>query len=285
MSKINFIPAICPSCGGELRVPDSMGVVKCMYCGKDIIIQITQEETKLSVNIKALLDLAKTAEELENYNEAEKYYTQALEYDSDNIYAWLGRGYCAGMLSSPVTIHKIVEALTYLDKVFLGNMGKDETFTQLLGKMPNEYISLAKKHLTRIYNHWTICCWYNPPRRVGEINTYEEREKRRDEGLRFTMLLYILDWLYVLSKEDPDEQKKIKRGIVSFVNTVYICAHTVCILSSSDWDEEQERLYIKGCLLKSKLNDDPDIWAEVDKSKEEKNQIKPTSTKKKRWWS
>lgn len=106
MTNINFIPATCPSCGGELRVPDNMGVVKCMYCGKDIIIQIPQEETK-SVNIKALLDLARTAEKLGNFEEAEKYYTQTLEIDSDNIYAWLGRGYCAGMLSTSDSFDKI----------------------------------------------------------------------------------------------------------------------------------------------------------------------------------
>lgn len=37
-SSMKFIPAKCPSCGGELRVPEDMDVVKCMYCGSDVIL-------------------------------------------------------------------------------------------------------------------------------------------------------------------------------------------------------------------------------------------------------
>ncbi len=48
-----------------------------MYCGKDIIIQIPSE-VKSSANVEALLNLARTAEELNKFEEAEKYYTQAL---------------------------------------------------------------------------------------------------------------------------------------------------------------------------------------------------------------
>lgn len=266
MSKIDFIPAICPSCGGELRVPDNMGVVKCMYCGKDIFIQITQEETKIGVSIKALLDLARTAEELDHFEEAENYYIQVLEYDSDNMFAWLGRGYCEGMLSTADSVENdhIVEALSYIDKGF-GIEGKEESIIQLLEIFPDEYINLAIRYLKSIYLHWLGCC--------GEID-YQSR----DSDNIYLHLLWIADWYYILSNDDPDEQKRMKRGISLFVHRVYYS-----VLFKNE-DEEINRKVIEVSLQKSKLWNDPEIWAEVNKTKEE-IQIKLNSTKKKWWWS
>ncbi|MDO9129925.1 MAG: CFI-box-CTERM domain-containing protein [Anaerolineales bacterium] len=245
MTNICFIPATCPSCGGELRVPENRSVVKCMYCGKDIIIQIPSE-VKSSANVEALLNLARTAEELNKFEEAEKYYTQALEYDSDNIYAWLGRGYCAGMLSTSDSFDKIAETLTYIDKGFYGNKEKDEPLTQLLEKLPNEYIGLAIRYLTDIFNHWYIHCSLEP--QTTDLERF----------WRWFVSLQILDWVYILNKDDPDEQNNIKREIVTFVGGVY------CI-SPGTWEEERKRGAIKGALQKSKLGDDPDILAEINR--------------------
>lgn len=241
-----------------------------MYCGKDIIIQITQEETKLGVNIKALLDLAKTAEEFDHFEDAKNYYIQVLEYDSDNMFAWLGRGYCEGMLSKSDSIDndKIGEALSYFDKGF-GIEGKEESIIQFLKKFPSEYINRAKRYLINIYNHWYQQCFtYREVRNIHDIH---------EKGLRFYHLLRCLDWIYILSNDDPDEQNKIKRGIALFVNTVYIC---------KPWgdSEEDKRIFTKSALRISKLWNDPEIWAEVNKAKEKEDQIKQTRTKKKRWW-
>jgi tetratricopeptide (TPR) repeat protein len=92
--SIEFIPAICPNCGGELRVPNSKDIVKCMYCGRDVIIHNSnQYEIKIEVNknIKRLFELAQKAELAKNFDESYKYYSQVLENDSENRFAWLGK--------------------------------------------------------------------------------------------------------------------------------------------------------------------------------------------------
>jgi tetratricopeptide (TPR) repeat protein len=66
-----------------------------MYCGSDIVVR---EAINLAggVNIDNLLMLAKMAEEKQNGPEADKYYAQVLEHDSQNVIAWIGRGKIEG---------------------------------------------------------------------------------------------------------------------------------------------------------------------------------------------
>ena len=61
---MNFKPAICPSCGGNLQVPDNLTTVKCMYCGVDVIVQ---NAIKLSGRVKEFT-LAK-----QNYREVSDF--------------------------------------------------------------------------------------------------------------------------------------------------------------------------------------------------------------------
>ena len=53
---IEFVPAICPKCGGELRVPKNLETLKCMYCGTDIIMH--QISNKPQPNIENWMKLA-----------------------------------------------------------------------------------------------------------------------------------------------------------------------------------------------------------------------------------
>ena len=100
-STIKFIPAKCPSCGGELRVPDDKDVVKCMYCGSDVILRDTSKVIiETHIDIDKTLILAKEAEKGKNFEEAYRYYTIILEQDPDNNVAWLGKGFTAGMQST-----------------------------------------------------------------------------------------------------------------------------------------------------------------------------------------
>ena len=46
---MTFKPAICPSCGGKLQLPDNLSTAKCMYCGVDVIVQ---DAIKLSGRVK-----------------------------------------------------------------------------------------------------------------------------------------------------------------------------------------------------------------------------------------
>lgn len=46
---MNFKPALCPSCGGKMQMPDDVSTVKCMYCGVDVIVK---EAIRLAGRVK-----------------------------------------------------------------------------------------------------------------------------------------------------------------------------------------------------------------------------------------
>ncbi len=46
---MNFKPAICPSCGGKMQIPEDLKTVKCMYCGIEVIVQ---KATQFSGRVK-----------------------------------------------------------------------------------------------------------------------------------------------------------------------------------------------------------------------------------------
>lgn len=54
--SIQFIPANCPNCGGELRVPADKSSVKCMYCGHEVLIH---DPTKIDINLRMKIDITK----------------------------------------------------------------------------------------------------------------------------------------------------------------------------------------------------------------------------------
>jgi DNA-directed RNA polymerase subunit RPC12/RpoP len=116
MSDIEFIPAVCPNCNGELRVPKNRDVVKCMYCGYDIIIhEKNRVVVETRINIDNVMTLARTAEEGKNFESAYKYYSQILEQDVNLSEAWLGKGRCAGWISPTKTKH-LQEAIVCIKK-------------------------------------------------------------------------------------------------------------------------------------------------------------------------
>ncbi|MCG2787635.1 MAG: hypothetical protein L6461_21320 [Anaerolineae bacterium] len=113
---IRFIPAKCPNCAGELRIPENREAVKCMYCGHDILIHDKNRFTiETKFNVERILDLAKTAEKSRNYGEAYQYYSQVLEQDSNIASAWIGKGISAGWQSSDHT-PRINEAINCVKK-------------------------------------------------------------------------------------------------------------------------------------------------------------------------
>jgi len=94
-----FKAAICPSCGGNLQVPDDRDSVKCMYCGTDIIVRQAIQAGS-GVNIDNYLKLAETAINAGNTQEAYDYYSKVLEIDIKNPKAWFGKAKAAGWLST-----------------------------------------------------------------------------------------------------------------------------------------------------------------------------------------
>ena len=95
---VEFIPAVCPNCGGELRVPEDKKTIICMYCGYHIIIHETNN-TPTHPSIENWLKLADLATD-SNPKEAYEYYSKVLEFEIDNWKAWFGKAKAACKLST-----------------------------------------------------------------------------------------------------------------------------------------------------------------------------------------
>jgi DNA-directed RNA polymerase subunit RPC12/RpoP len=94
---MEFIPAVCPSCGGDLRVPANLESVKCSYCGIEILIK---RDNQTAANLQNLLELASTAYKAGNLAESYRYYANILEIDLSCYGAWIGKGESAGWMST-----------------------------------------------------------------------------------------------------------------------------------------------------------------------------------------
>lgn len=110
-----FTAAKCPNCAGDLQVPEDRDSVKCMYCGSDIIVREAIKAAAASVNIENLFNLAKSAFDAGNFQEARDYYTRVLEVDEQNYEAWLGKGFSSGWLST-LAVFRLPETITALGK-------------------------------------------------------------------------------------------------------------------------------------------------------------------------
>jgi hypothetical protein len=110
---MEFKAAICPNCGADLRLPEDGKVLKCMYCGKDIVVQ--EAIIKAVPTVESLLKLARTAKEAKNYEEAYSYYNKVLELDSSNFESWLGKAESAAWQSS-IDNFRVQELVTNFEK-------------------------------------------------------------------------------------------------------------------------------------------------------------------------
>jgi tetratricopeptide (TPR) repeat protein len=94
---IEFIPAVCPNCGGELRVPENRKVVKCMYCGYDVIIQFKGGNSEIPVDTQTSAFITAYANRIVDYLDKREYdlaikeCTKLIELDSYNKMAYLQR--------------------------------------------------------------------------------------------------------------------------------------------------------------------------------------------------
>ncbi|HEV7684876.1 MAG TPA: CFI-box-CTERM domain-containing protein [Pyrinomonadaceae bacterium] len=111
---MTFKAANCPSCSGDLQVPDDRDVVKCMYCGENVIVR-EAIQAAAGGNTKNWLILAKAASQAGNHPEAYEYYMRVLEVDASNSEAWAGKAEAAGSLST-LSSFRLPEMLTGFQK-------------------------------------------------------------------------------------------------------------------------------------------------------------------------
>jgi len=102
----------CPSCNGDLDIPENKEFIECPYCGTDIQIR---DFSQSKINIPNILSLAKSALEAKNYSEAYNYYTKILEANSNISEAWLGKGKVV-LVNSASDINKLSEMIIYFKK-------------------------------------------------------------------------------------------------------------------------------------------------------------------------
>jgi len=114
---MDFKAAKCPSCAGELQLPDNLDSAKCMYCGNTIVVREAIQLAAGNINIANIYQLAGTAKQSGNYKEAYDYYTKILEHDQNDYNAWFQKGVCAGWQTT-ISNLRIDECINCINKAF-----------------------------------------------------------------------------------------------------------------------------------------------------------------------
>ena len=141
---ISFIPAICPKCGGELRVPEDRISIKCMYCGCDIIMHETKNNSP-QPSIENWLKLADSVK-LSNPEEAYGHYAKVLEFEPENWKAWYGRG-ITGCRLSTLKEPRFTEVTNDFDKALEYSPNNEKE--KLEETIVNELLVLGATYITR----------------------------------------------------------------------------------------------------------------------------------------
>jgi tetratricopeptide (TPR) repeat protein len=110
----NLITLTCPSCNGQLELPDNLGVAHCMYCGTKILLQQSDKPNE-KIAIQRYKELCKTSLESKNYTEAIQYSNSILELDPKDIDAWIDKATATFWLTSYEN-NRYDEAMEYLKK-------------------------------------------------------------------------------------------------------------------------------------------------------------------------
>ncbi len=145
-----FQAAKCPNCNGELQVPDDRDIVKCMYCGNDIVVR---EAIKLvlGINVINTMSLADASIKSGNFQEANIYYTKILENDVNNADAWFGKGLSAGWMST-LAKFRTDEMITNFESAF--QYCEDNRKDIMKEKAVNEIINISIAILSLSENHY-----------------------------------------------------------------------------------------------------------------------------------
>lgn len=131
-----FLPAKCPTCNGDLQVPDDKDFVTCMYCSATIRVR-EAISLKIENNAPNLLKLANTNLDISNYDEAYHYYNRVLESDADNWEAWYGKGICYLHLCLK-TEYELNEALNIIKTGI--KLATENIRSELINKATNEFL-------------------------------------------------------------------------------------------------------------------------------------------------
>jgi len=146
---MKFISAKCPSCHGDLQVPDDRDFVICMYCGTTVKIR-EAIRVMLDSNIPNLNNLGIEALKAGNYQEAYDYFSKVLESDTKNSEAWYNKALACGNLSS-FSNNRDSEMNSYFEKAIKCNT--EEKIPEFKNKIAEELHNFNLKFFDKIKEH------------------------------------------------------------------------------------------------------------------------------------
>jgi len=111
--NMGFQAAKCPSCAGDIQVPTDRDVVKCMYCGVDVVVREAIRAVA-GPSAETLVDLGRKALDGANPTDAFQLFSRALEADPKNVAALMGKGEAAGWCSTIANM-RFQEMSTYFN--------------------------------------------------------------------------------------------------------------------------------------------------------------------------
>jgi tetratricopeptide (TPR) repeat protein len=91
---MQLIPAKCPDCGADIKIPEGSTSIVCEYCGGNILVADLLGSTSVMQNC---MTLAFSAMESGNYKDAYDHFNRAIEIDLKNPNAWFGKAVSTGM--------------------------------------------------------------------------------------------------------------------------------------------------------------------------------------------
>ena len=156
---MTFKAARCPSCNGELQLPDNLDVAKCMYCGSSVIVRVAIQNAAKG-NIGTWIMLAAAAADANNHQEAYDYYTRVLEIDPTISQAWAGKASAAGWMSTLASF-RLPEMLSGFQKAIecaAPELQTDVKHTAALQihQIIDAYYRIARQHLNESYRSITF---------------------------------------------------------------------------------------------------------------------------------
>lgn len=152
----------CPTCGAGVEIPASLSRAHCVYCGSEILIS-PEAETQMAArqaDLKASLELLRTAMKAQNLSDILRYADKTLELDPNSSYAWYCKGFATCNLSTWTT-DLWEEGGTYLDKAL--EIDPENQEAQVVRKAwPAYYVrylyELSKEQWKIAYNVWAAEC-------------------------------------------------------------------------------------------------------------------------------
>jgi tetratricopeptide (TPR) repeat protein len=265
---IQFIPAICPVCNGDLRVPNNRDVVKCLYCGHDVIIHDSAKvdvKMEIRVDISKPMELARIDEEAGNFEQSFIHYSQVLEQDPENSDAWFGKARSVAN-KRPATMASVQESVVYFEKAIRldqNNIEQKQNTSDVIAFAAWVLTEIFMQSLAEIYNGRTANDPYDLDGFLGGFLYSRNQDNQILNTFQndfFPCIFQILNFCWSVS---PTE---------SVANSVfYSCYRFIHPVSDKINYLSQPALYISSNLYNQVNQKFPKLLEE-------------TSKKKKHWW-